>query len=68
MMFEPTDTESKETLDAFAEAMIAIAREVEENPGVVLEAPHNTPVRRLDEVRAARKPVVRYQKPADGKE
>lgn len=63
MMIEPTDTESKETLDAFAEAMIQIAKEVEENPEVVLEAPHNTIVGRLDEVQAARKPIVRYQKP-----
>lgn len=63
MMIEPTDTESKETLDAFAEAMIQIAKEVEENPEVVLEAPHKTIVGRLDEVQAARKPIVRYQKP-----
>lgn len=62
LMIEPTETESKETLDHFIEVMIQIAKEVEENPDLVLEAPHNTAVKRLDEVTAARKPVVRWKK------
>lgn len=62
LMIEPTETESKETLDAFAEAMIQIAKEAEENPEIVQEAPHNTVVKRLDEVTAARKPVLRWTK------
>ncbi|RST73800.1 glycine dehydrogenase subunit 2 [Siminovitchia acidinfaciens] len=60
MMFEPTETESKETLDGFIDAMIQIAKETEENPEIVQEAPHNTIVKRLDETQAARKPVLRY--------
>lgn len=63
LMIEPTETESKETLDAFADAMIQIAKEAEENPDIVLRAPHTTVVKRLDEVRAARKPILRWQKP-----
>lgn len=62
LMIEPTETESKETLDAFAEAMIQIAKEVEENPDIVLNAPNTTSIGRLDEVQAARKPIVRYKK------
>lgn len=62
MMFEPTETESKETMDAFIETMIGIAKEAEENPEIVQEAPHTTVVGRLDETTAARKPVLRYQK------
>jgi glycine dehydrogenase subunit 2 len=62
LMIEPTETESKETLDAFADVMIQIAKEVEENPGVVLEAPHTTVIGRLDEVQAARQPILRYTK------
>ena len=54
MMIEPTETESKETMDAFTDVMIKIAKEVEENPDVVLEAPHTTIIGRLDEVQAAR--------------
>jgi len=65
MMIEPTETESKETLDDFIDAMIQIAREVEENPEIVQNAPHTTVINRLDETKAARKPVLRYQKPAD---
>ena len=63
LMIEPTETESKEALDAFCDALLAIAREAEEEPEVVLEAPHDTPVGRLDEAAAARKPVLRW-KPA----
>lgn len=62
MMIEPTETESKETLDAFIDAMIQIAKETEENPEIVQEAPHNTVIKRLDETQAARKPILRYQK------
>ena len=62
MMIEPTETESKETLDAFIDAMIQIAKEAEETPEIVQEAPHTTVVKRLDETLAARKPVLRYQK------
>ncbi|MCS1350715.1 aminomethyl-transferring glycine dehydrogenase subunit GcvPB [Mechercharimyces sp. CAU 1602] len=62
LMIEPTETESKETLDTFIETMIRIAKEAEENPEVIQEAPHHTPVRRLDEVLAARKPVLRWER------
>lgn len=62
MMFEPTETESKETLDEFIEAMIQIAKEVEETPDTVLDAPHTTVVSRLDETTAARKPILRFYK------
>ena len=62
MMIEPTETESKETLDAFIDAMIQIAKEVEENPEIVQDAPHTTVIKRLDETKAARKPVLRYTK------
>ncbi|AGK54873.1 aminomethyl-transferring glycine dehydrogenase subunit GcvPB [Bacillus sp. 1NLA3E] len=62
IMIEPTETESKETLDAFIDAMIQIAIEAEETPEIVQEAPHTTVVGRMDEALAARKPVLRYQK------
>lgn len=62
IMVEPTETESKETLDSFIDVMIQIAKEAEENPEVVQEAPHTTVVSRLDEATAARKPVLRYKK------
>ncbi|WP_096201223.1 aminomethyl-transferring glycine dehydrogenase subunit GcvPB [Bacillus sp. FJAT-45350] len=62
MMIEPTETESKETLDEFIDAMIQIAKETEENPEVVQEAPHHTVIGRLDETTAARKPILRYSK------
>jgi glycine dehydrogenase subunit 2 len=61
MLIEPTETESKETLDAFCEALLAIAREVEEEPETVRSAPHRAPLRRLDEATAARKPVLRWR-------
>jgi glycine dehydrogenase subunit 2 len=60
LMIEPTETEAKETLDAFVEAMLAIAREAEESPELLKDAPHDRPVRRLDEVKAAKRAVVRY--------
>jgi glycine dehydrogenase subunit 2 len=59
LMIEPTETESKETLDAFCDAMIAIAKECETDPDLVKNAPHTTPVKRLDETRAARQPVLK---------
>jgi len=61
LMIEPTETESKRELDAFIDAMISIAREVEENPELVTKAPHNTRIGRVDEVTAARRPVVRWR-------
>src|SRR3989442_1166481 len=61
LMIEPTETESKETLDAFCDAMITIAREAETNPQAVLDAPRTTPVRRLDQTKAAREPNLRWR-------
>lgn len=61
IMIEPTETESKETLDAFAETMIKIAKEVEENPETVTNAPLTTVVGRLDEVTAARNPILKWK-------
>jgi len=58
LMIEPTETESKETLDAFADALIQISREAREDPELLTAAPHVTPVARLDEVGAARTPVL----------
>lgn len=64
-MIEPTETESKGELDLFADAMISIAKEVETSPELVLKAPHSTRTRRVDEVTAARKPILRWTpKPA----
>jgi glycine dehydrogenase subunit 2 len=63
MMIEPTETESKQELDLFVDAMISIAKEIEEDPQMVLKAPHLTRTSRVDEVTAARKPIVRW-KPA----
>ncbi len=62
MMIEPTETESRETLDEFAQTLITIAGEIKENPQQVIDAPHNTVVSRLDEAAAARKPNVRWKK------
>ncbi len=58
IMIEPTETESKQTLDAFADALILIAGEAKANPELLHSAPHVTPVSRLDEVQAARQPVL----------
>jgi glycine dehydrogenase subunit 2 len=60
LMIEPTETETKERLDAFVDAMRQIAREAVEDSRVLEDAPHTRPVRRLDEVRAAKEPVLRY--------
>lgn len=61
LMIEPTETESRETLDEFIQAMLKIAEEAENNPDIVRSAPHETVVSRLDEAMAARKPKVKYQ-------
>ncbi len=61
LMIEPTETESKETLDGFIAAMLSIAEEAAKQPETVKNAPHTTVVRRLDEATAARKPVVKWQ-------
>ncbi len=59
LMVEPTETETRETLDAFAEAIADILSEAAEDPEVARTAPHSTPVRRLDEATASRRPVLR---------
>ena len=61
MMIEPTETENKKRLDDFIDIMIKIAKEVKENPKTILDAPHNTPVSRVDETNAARHLDLRYQ-------
>lgn len=61
LMIEPTETETPETLDGFADALVRIAQEAREDPELVKTAPHSTPVRRLDEARAARKPMLRWE-------
>jgi len=61
MLIEPTETESMETLDAFADALIEIAHEAETDPDLVTSAPHDSPVRRLDEATAARQPNLRWR-------
>ena len=61
MLIEPTESESMETIDAFCEAMLAIAREADVDPEAVKRAPTVTPVRRLDEATAARRPVLHWQ-------
>src|SRR5437588_9669074 len=60
LMIEPTESETKETLDAFCDAMLAIAREAAEEPDLLKDAPHHRPVKRLDEVRAAKRAIVKY--------
>jgi glycine dehydrogenase subunit 2 len=62
-MIEPTETESKETLDEFCDAMIQIAKEAESTPQVLLDAPVTMPVRRLDQTLAARQPNLRWTPP-----
>jgi glycine dehydrogenase subunit 2 len=60
LMIEPTETETRETLDAFCDAMVAIAREAAVDPQVLKDAPHTRPVARLDEAEAAKRLLVRY--------
>ncbi len=61
LMIEPTETESKETLDAFAEALLRIAEEARTDPDLLHQAPYNAPVRRLDEVWAAKELILRWE-------
>ena len=61
LMIEPTETETKETLDAFVDALLAIAEEARRDPAKLRNAPHRTRLARLDETRAARRPVLRWQ-------
>src|SRR2546423_2683402 len=60
LMIEPTETEAKETLDAFCDAMLAIAKDAADRPEELKDAPHNRPVRRVDEGKAAQRAIVRY--------
>jgi len=66
LMIEPTETESKETLDAFISTMIQIKKEIENNPSLLKEAPHNLSIGRLNEVKASRKPKLRWEKKKSG--
>jgi glycine dehydrogenase subunit 2 len=59
LLVEPTETETRETLDAFAQALADILREAADDPEVARNAPYTTPVRRLDEAAAAKQPVIR---------
>jgi glycine dehydrogenase subunit 2 len=64
LMIEPTETETRETLDEFSRALLRIAEEARTDPAMVREAPHQTRLGRLDETRAARRPVLRWRPPA----
>ncbi|MEA3310253.1 MAG: aminomethyl-transferring glycine dehydrogenase subunit GcvPB [Chloroflexota bacterium] len=61
LMIEPTETESKQSVEHYAELLLKIADEARETPELLQESPHNAPVRRLDEVRAVRQPILRYK-------
>ena len=61
MLIEPTESESKRTLDMFVDAIHKIVEEIKTNPDLVKQAPHDQPVSRLDEVRAARNPILKHQ-------
>jgi glycine dehydrogenase subunit 2 len=61
MMIEPTETESRQTIDSFADALLRIAEEAKSEPEIIRSAPRNSPVGRMDEVRAARSPVLKYE-------
>jgi glycine dehydrogenase subunit 2 len=65
LMIEPTETESKQTLDSFVDAMEKIAQEAKENPQLLHQAPHSAPMRRLDEIRAAKQLVLCVAFPQD---
>jgi glycine dehydrogenase subunit 2 len=65
LMIEPTETETRQTLDAFISALESIVREAEENPDLVKSAPHLPRVTRLDEARAARKPRLRWSRESE---
>ncbi|MBI2760836.1 MAG: aminomethyl-transferring glycine dehydrogenase subunit GcvPB [Chloroflexi bacterium] len=66
LMIEPTEAETRESLDAFCDALLAIAREAEDDPELVKHAPHTAPLTRLDEATAARRPVLRWRPSAGG--
>jgi glycine dehydrogenase subunit 2 len=66
LMIEPTESESKASLDMFIEAMKDIALEAEEHPEIIVDAPHNTRISRLDETMAARKPILRWKPQSEG--
>ncbi|MSQ06166.1 MAG: glycine dehydrogenase subunit 2 [Dehalococcoidia bacterium] len=68
LMIEPTESETRETLDAFIQALRDIDREITDNPDLVRQAPHSTPVTRLDEARAARQPNLRWRRERSGSE
>ncbi len=63
VLIEPTETETKETLDSFADSIAEILREAKDDPEIARTAPHTTPVRRLDEAGAAKRPVIRQPVP-----
>jgi glycine dehydrogenase subunit 2 len=65
LMIEPTETETKETLDRFAEVLKQIAKEARENPELLQEAPHEAPFGRLDEVKAAKELILKTELPED---
>ena len=62
LMIEPTESETKETLDAFIDALVQIDQESHDQPETVQNAPHTTPVSRLDEAQAARRPDLKWQR------
>jgi glycine dehydrogenase subunit 2 len=62
LMIEPTETESLESINEYISALITIAQEAITNPEIIKTAPHTTPVKLLDEVQAARNPIVKWQK------
>jgi glycine dehydrogenase subunit 2 len=68
LMIEPTETETKETLDAFVDALLRIAEEARTSPSLVRDAPHRTRTARLDETRAARRPILRWRPEAKNRE
>ena len=61
MMIEPTESESKDTIDGFIKTMHVIAKEARETPELVKEAPHSTPIGRVDDVLAAKHPILTYR-------
>ena len=61
LMIEPTESESKETIDSFISAMKQIAREARENPELVKTAPHTTPIKRVDDVKAVKEPKLTFK-------
>lgn len=67
MMIEPTESESKETIDGFIRVMRTIAKEAKKNPELVKTAPHTTPIGRVDDVLAAKQPVLTYRKMIEDK-